>query len=41
MAQALTSELGQRYDVMDSYLTTVQRPKNQRSDPPPDAAEPA
>ena len=40
MAQALTSELGQRYDVMDSYLTKVQRPKNQRSEPP-DAAEPA
>ncbi len=39
MFQAVTSARGARYDVMDSYLTTVQRPKHQRSEPP-DGAEP-
>ena len=40
MAQALFGELGKRYDVMDSHLTEVPVPKNQRP-APPDAPEPA
>ena len=43
MAQAFISEWGSRYDVVDSHLTSIPPPKNQRtknSDPPP-APEPA
>jgi hypothetical protein len=44
MIQALTSEWGNRYDVMDSQLTAVPKPRSARSsgDPnaPPDTSPP-
>jgi hypothetical protein len=44
MVQALASEWGERYDVMDSHLTTVQPPRASRSNgdqnAPPDAQAP-
>jgi hypothetical protein len=44
MIQALASEWGNRYDVMDSHLTAVPEPRSSRSsgDPnaPPDAGAP-
>ncbi|MGB0112145.1 MAG: AI-2E family transporter [Ilumatobacteraceae bacterium] len=44
MAQALVTEWGKRYDVVDSHLTTLQRPKGAPPGPVipgPDDAEPA
>jgi hypothetical protein len=45
MIQALTSEWGRRYDVMDSHLTAVPEPRSSRSsgDPnaPPGASNPS
>ena len=44
MVQALASEWGNRYDVMDSHLTSVPEPRSGKSDPgpnaPPDAVPP-
>jgi predicted PurR-regulated permease PerM len=43
MIQALVSEWGHRYDVVDSHLTTIPPPRGQRSDTgdPPVAPDPA
>ncbi len=40
MAQAFLNEWGSRYEVMDSHLTSIPPPKNQRAPDPPPAAEP-
>jgi len=40
MVQAFLNEWGNRYEVMDSHLTSIPPPKNQRSPDPPPAAEP-
>ena len=39
MAQAFLNEWGSRYEVMDSQLTSIPPPKNQRAPDPPPAAE--
>ncbi len=40
MAQAFLSEWGNRYDVIDSHLTSIPPPKSQRTADPPPAVEP-
>ena len=39
MVQAFVAEWGNRYDVVDSHLTAIPLPKNQRTTEPPPAAE--
>jgi predicted PurR-regulated permease PerM len=40
MVQAFLNEWGKRYEVVDSHLTSIPPPKNQRAPDPPPAAEP-